>query len=246
MTSPAWGARAGRPIACSVLLPIAAALCTLAAGRAPAHDPISTRVTWNGEVGRIVRARCVSCHVDGGKGPMPLVTYRDARPWAKAIKEEVLTRRMPKWHAVRGYGAFRNDPSLSPFEIALIAAWADGGAPEGQTSESARRPERSDAPVEQPPAGRIVEIACGNGPLPDGTLLAISAHLPAGDSLALAAALPGDRREPLIWIRDFDPAFRTTYVLRTPLTLPRGSALVSDRAEGRPGCRLSLTMARPR
>ena len=73
---------------------------------AHAHDPITTRVTWNGDIARIVEARCVRCHSPDGRGPMSLVTYEDARPWAKAIKEEVMTRRMPKWHAVRGYGDF--------------------------------------------------------------------------------------------------------------------------------------------
>ena len=71
----------------------------------------------------------MTCHSPGGRAPMPLTTYEEARPWAKAIKEEVLARRMPKWHVVRGYGDFKNDPSLSAFEIALVAAWADGGAP---------------------------------------------------------------------------------------------------------------------
>ncbi len=60
---------------------------------------------------------------------MALTTYEEARPWARAIREEVLARRMPKWHVVRGYGNFSNDPSLSAFEVALFAAWADGGAP---------------------------------------------------------------------------------------------------------------------
>src|SRR5262245_24896465 len=75
-----------------------------------AHDPTTTRVTWNREISRILQARCVSCHSSGGRGPMSLVAYEDARPWAKAIREEVLTRRMPKWHAARGYGDFSNDP----------------------------------------------------------------------------------------------------------------------------------------
>jgi hypothetical protein len=95
-----------------------------------AHDPITTRVTWTGEVSRIVEARCVTCHKPSGPAPMSLQSYEDARPWAKAIKEAALTRHMPNWRAVRGYGDFSNDPSLSPFEIALVAAWADGGAPE--------------------------------------------------------------------------------------------------------------------
>ena len=104
---------------------------TIALARLSAHDLITTRVTWTADVSRLVQARCVGCHAPGGKGPMPLTTYEEARPWARAIREEVLTRRMPKWHAVRGYGDFTNDPSLSPFEIATIVAWADGGAPKG-------------------------------------------------------------------------------------------------------------------
>ena len=70
---------------------------------------------------------------------MSLATYEDARPWARAIKEEVMTRRMPKWQAVRGYGDFSNDPSLSAFDIALVVAWADGGAPKGIESDTSKR-----------------------------------------------------------------------------------------------------------
>jgi hypothetical protein len=97
-----------------------------------AHDPITTKVTWSREVVRIVNKSCTGCHVAGGVAPMPLLTYDEARPWAKAIKDEIVARRMPKWPAARGFGHFSNDPSLSPFEIELIAAWADGGAPKGE------------------------------------------------------------------------------------------------------------------
>src|SRR5829696_1461966 len=99
------------------------------AARVGAHDPITTKVTWEREIAPIFRARCLSCHSPEGRAQMPLTTYAEARPWARAIREEVLTRRMPKSSVVRGYGDFTNDPSLSPFEIALITAWADGGAP---------------------------------------------------------------------------------------------------------------------
>ena len=70
---------------------------------------------------------------------MSLTSYDEARPWARAIREEVLSRRMPMWHAARGYGEFSNDPSLSPFEIALVAAWVDGGAPKGPAEPSVTR-----------------------------------------------------------------------------------------------------------
>src|SRR4030095_9758054 len=93
-----------------------------------AHDRITTRVTWTREIAPIFKARCEGCH--RSDSAIPLRTYQEARPWAAAIKKEVLARRMPKWAAARGYGDFANDPSLSPFEIALITAWVDGGAPE--------------------------------------------------------------------------------------------------------------------
>ncbi len=112
-------------------LAIGAAGLLVVSSAISAHDRITTKVTWNREISRIVQARCVGCHADGGRAPMPLATYEQARPWAKAIRDEVLARRMPKWQAARGYGDFAFDPSVSPFVVALIAAWADGGAPRG-------------------------------------------------------------------------------------------------------------------
>ena len=62
---------------------------------------------------------------------MSLTTYDEARPWAKAIRDEVAARRMPPWGAVAGIGDFAGDPSLSTPEIDLLIAWVEGGAPEG-------------------------------------------------------------------------------------------------------------------
>jgi len=82
----------------------------LAGGLCSAHEPITTKLTWTREISRIFYKRCVTCHRAGGKAPMPLVTYEEARPWAKAIKEEVLERRMPPWGAVKGFGESRTTP----------------------------------------------------------------------------------------------------------------------------------------
>ncbi|MGD0617568.1 MAG: cytochrome c [Bryobacteraceae bacterium] len=95
-----------------------------------AHDPISTKITWSREVSRLVLAHCASCHREGGSS-FSLMTYRQARPWAVAIKEEILERRMPPWGAVDGFGDFRNDEALTEAELEIVAAWAEGGAPEG-------------------------------------------------------------------------------------------------------------------
>ena len=206
-----------------------------------AHDPL-TRVTWNADISRIVQARCVGCHAPDGRGPMSLVTYEDARPWARAIKEEVLTRRMPKWHAVRGYGDFRNDPSLSPFEIALIVAWADGGAPRG-TAVAASTEEKPDETARRrdPPAATTLTVPCGEQPLPTGTLLGVQPQTAKEGSVGMAVRLPDGRREIVGWIRDFEPDFATTYWLRTPLALPAGSIFST---EPRDGCRVTLSLAR--
>ncbi|HSO74322.1 MAG TPA: hypothetical protein VLU47_05745 [Blastocatellia bacterium] len=66
---------------------------------------------------------------------MSLETYAEARPWAKAIKEELLEKRMPPWHAVRGYGEFRNAPAVTQREIDLIVNWVEGGAPKGDDKD---------------------------------------------------------------------------------------------------------------
>ena len=98
------------------------------------HDIITTKITWNREVLRILYSRCASCHKPGGAA-FSLMTYNDGRPWAKAIQEEVLERRMPPWGAVKGFGDFRDDQALTPEQIEVIANWVEGGAPEGEDKD---------------------------------------------------------------------------------------------------------------
>ena len=94
------------------------------------HGRITTSVVFNREVSQIFQKKCFQCHTDGNVS-MALTTYREARPWAVAIKEEILEKRMPPWSAVTGYGHFSNDVSLTAREVSLILSWADGGAPSG-------------------------------------------------------------------------------------------------------------------
>src|SRR2546425_12062050 len=100
-----------------------------------AHDPITTKVTFNKEVIRILERRCLGCHREGGVAPMSLGTYAEARPWAKAIKEEILERRMPPWNAAKGFGEYENDRSLSQLETELLVDWVEGGAPKGDDKD---------------------------------------------------------------------------------------------------------------
>ncbi|HEX8029496.1 MAG TPA: cytochrome c [Vicinamibacterales bacterium] len=94
------------------------------------HVPITTKIVFNREIAQIFQKKCFQCHTDGNVS-VPLTTYKEARPWAVAIKEEILEKRMPPWGAASGYGHFTNDTSLTGREISLILSWADGGAPSG-------------------------------------------------------------------------------------------------------------------
>jgi len=214
--------------------------------RTTAHERITTTVTWDREVSAIVRARCLGCHVEGGRAPMPLATYAEARPWARAIKHEVLTRRMPIWHAARGFGDFANDPSLSPFEIALITAWVDGGAPKTVPSAPPAGTASTEIPRIEPAVapGDEIAVRCAEQAALRGTLLGLRPRMLKGASLRVSVLLPGNRHEILGWFRDFDPEFAPTYWLRTPLVVPAGSRLLIDGRNSAPDCSVTLTMSR--
>jgi hypothetical protein len=209
---------------------------------AGAHDPPGTKVTWNSDIARLVSARCVRCHSPDGKGPMSLVTYEDARPWARAIREEVLARRMPKWHAARGYGQFANDPSLSPFEIALFVAWADGGAVRGAAPPPTEPP--AEAPVNPSGPGHAVTLRCDKEMLPAGRLLALTPQLDEGASAGFTAVFPDGRREVVAWIRHYEQEFAETYWLRKPLDVPKGSRLYVE-ATGKCSVLLHVEITHP-
>jgi hypothetical protein len=95
----------------------------------------ATNVTFNKDVNPILQKRCQSCHRPGEVGPMALLTYQQARPWAKAMREAVLLKKMPPWFADPHYGAFSNNPSLSQSEIDTFVNWAAAGAPEGDAKD---------------------------------------------------------------------------------------------------------------
>jgi hypothetical protein len=92
-------------------------------------------VTFNKDVLPILQKDCQTCHRPGEIGPMPLLTYQGTRPWAKAIKTAVLSKKMPPWFADPKHGQFANDRSLSPADVKTLAAWADAGAPEGNAKD---------------------------------------------------------------------------------------------------------------
>ena len=93
-------------------------------------------VTFSKDVLPILQKNCQSCHRPGQMAPMSLVTFRDARPWARAMKSKVESRQMPPWFADPAHGEFANDRSLALRDIETIAKWADSGALEGDPKDA--------------------------------------------------------------------------------------------------------------
>jgi mono/diheme cytochrome c family protein len=94
--------------------------------------------TFYKDVLPVLQKNCQGCHRPGEIGPMPLLTYDQARPWAKAIRQAVITKKMPPWFADPHVGKFANDRSLSQADIATLASWADTGAKEGSKKDAPR------------------------------------------------------------------------------------------------------------
>jgi hypothetical protein len=191
---------------------------------AQAHDNITTKLTWNGEISRIVYSRCVTCHRQGGTS-FSLMGYQEAAPWSKAIKEEVLERRMPPWGAVKGFGQFRNDQALTQEQLELIANWVDGGAPEGDPNDLPAPPKVSQFPavVDRPRELVVSDLYKIQFPFQlDGFW---PKSIPESPSAQITVELPGGRVEPLVWLRGYKTRFAHAFFLRTPLNLPPGSVI---------------------
>ena len=97
----------------------------------------NTEPTFARDIAPILQAKCQECHRKGSMAPMSLVTYEETRPWAKAIRQRVITRQMPPWHIDNTVGVteFKNDMSLSEAQINTVARWVDAGAPLGDLKD---------------------------------------------------------------------------------------------------------------
>jgi hypothetical protein len=192
-----------------------------------AHDVFSTKITWSREISRLVYKRCASCHREGGTS-FALTTFEQARPWAKAIKEEVLERRMPPFGAVKGFGDLKDDQALTQEEIHLISDWVEGGSPEGEPSLAPKDP-HFESMGETPSKSGAEVIVDGSLTLRHGiTVVGIRpTSLMEGSSVKVLAERPDGAITPLIWLYKYKPEFDRTYYFRTPLSLPSGTKIES-------------------
>jgi hypothetical protein len=203
-----------------------AILVALAASVAPAHDVITTKITFSKEIARLVNKRCATCHREGGAA-FSLTTYDAARPWAKAMKEEVDERRMPPWQAVKGFSEFKDDRGLTQEEIELIDDWVEGGAPEGEPKYLPPAPRLGAWQDPAAPRGSQPIVIANDGKLlAGGRMLAIRPRdLKKGASVQVIATRPDGTIQPLLWIYQFNPNYARTYYYTAPLNLPAGTKI---------------------
>jgi hypothetical protein len=190
-----------------------------------AHPLYTTKITWSREVSRIVYNKCASCHREGGSA-VSLMTYQEARPWAEAIKQQVLARRMPPWNAVKGFGEFKDDHGLAQEDIQIVAEWVEGGAPQGNPLYLPPRPDFSSAEIEK--SNGSLRLALSGATVLKHPVEAVGiepTQIPAAGVLQVVAQRPDGSVEPLIWIEKFNPQFNATYYFRKPLLFPAGTKI---------------------
>ena len=157
-------------------------------------DPVSSSVTFNREIVRIFQRKCLQCHGSGSVA-MSLGTYRDARPWSRAIREELVEQRMPPWRAAPGYTAIANDAGLTAREMAMILTWVDGGLPKGEDRDLPREAGKHHPSAPEP--DRRVELPAQRIP-PDEEYVLRRLIVDTGTSeprnLRRVEIVPGNRR----------------------------------------------------
>jgi len=190
-----------------------------------AHNIGATPVTWNREISRLVYDKCASCHRPGGTA-FSMMTYVDVQPRLVDIKAAVLTRRMPPWGAIKGFGEFKNDQALTPEQIELIVDWVQNDAPRGNNRRALpAAPAFPSAPpaVPPPPTKTVSGAMTLDRPLVLEGLL--PARIASNQSIRITAALPDGRVEPLIWLHQYDDRSPHPFLFRKALQLPAGTII---------------------
>ena len=191
---------------------------------ANAHN-VGNAITWNREISRIIYQRCASCHREGGTA-FSLMKYTDVQPRAVAIKQAVLSRTMPPWGAVKGFGDFRNDQGLSQAELELITDWVDSDTPKGNNPNVLpKEPKGQKIATFKPPTSAIRvsgEFTISQGVTLDGLFPESVADT---SPMKIVAVLPDGGTRPLLWLYEYKDSYRHPFLFREPIDLPAGSVI---------------------
>jgi len=249
-------------------LAILSLLCFVVVTETSSHEPVTTKIRFNKEIVRIFQDHCLACHQPGSNTKVFLHNYASARPWAKAIKEEVLERRMPPSQAVKGFGQFEDDYGLTQHEVDQIVAWVDGGTPKGDDKDLP--PDRLRTAQKETDDSRITKLTIsairtaiqlpGSDQYRIERFVRISSQVdaiairpllfPFAKSLEVTAYRPDGTTEVLAWVENYRYDWQPTYYFKEPVRLPKGTRVKAvaylNNASTLPGfrtrlCELSLT-----
>jgi len=202
------------------------------------HAFYTTKITWSADVSRVIYRNCASCHHPGGSA-FSLMTFREARPWAESIKQQVLERRMPPWNAVKGFGEFKDDRGLPQEDLEIIAEWVDGGEPEGNPAYMPAAPDftslaGSTHNKDMSNRSVLVHITGSTALKHAVAAIGVEPRLEGeNNTLQAVARYPSGEIEPLIWVQNFNPAYNKTYFFREPRHLPAGTTIEVSPREAR-------------
>ena len=178
-----------------VLVLVAAAFGVLFLGAGQESTSTAKEVTYNRDVAPIFYKNCVVCHRPNDIAPMSLMTYKAARPWARAIREAVVQRKMPPWHADPKVGDFINDPRLSDEDIATIDAWVRTGTREGDAKDLPPAPVFAEGWHIKPDVVlTIPEFTVPGGSQDDYEYIYVPTNFTEDKWVQAAEVVPGDRR----------------------------------------------------
>jgi hypothetical protein len=226
-------------------------LCLLFVACAAAADNSPAVVTFHKDVLPILQRHCQTCHRPGNVAPMSFLTYQSTRPWAKAIKAAVLTRRMPPWSADAAYGHFANDPSLQSSELEIITKRADTGALPGDEKDApvliqwpangwTTQPDLVlkgvpyTVPGTNPAQFAIPPNDSNYGPAPSEATFLVDAdpvwmsphmHL-RGKDMTYKLVFPDGKEKIVVDVPHYDFNWQLGYYLLEPIHVPKGSKLI--------------------
>src|SRR5262245_60114785 len=129
------GRKFRRNIRPGVAIMIATCVFLVVVVHTSAHKPVTSKYDFNRDVFPLLRDHCGACHVEGGPAPMSLMTYKNAMPWAEAIRDEVTSGRMPPWPVDPTSPSVKGTRAITSREINMIVVWASGGTPQGDDTE---------------------------------------------------------------------------------------------------------------
>ena len=160
-----------------------------------------SEVTYLKDLAPILQKHCTTCHRPNDIAPMSLTTYEEVLPFARMIRENVVQRKMPPWHADPAFSEFNNDARLTDEEIATIDAWVKNGTKRGEAAANLRESEPSvrEAPVsgwhlKPDVVFTIPEFAVSKTAQDDYEYIYVATNFKEDQWIQAAEVLPGDRR----------------------------------------------------